>query len=273
MLKHVASSDQLSKGKLLKSSLEYNSMYACVTADIERFSDGAAKYKCSHIVDDIPAMRRLLTAFCDLDIPSTLFVLGKYVHDEPLILDIIQENGHELASHGYSHVDLRTLPSYMLEEELRKSRIVKAQGFRAPYYGLDRRVVTYLDHFFRYDSSAMPVRTGGWGIQRIHMLTESLMEIPISSVGGFSLSSMGIRILPWIVIKRMTHLVLKKNGYVVLNVHPWEFVRVPKEAAVPFYVKVGTGGTFSEKFCAFLTFLKRLDVEFVTMGEVYELYR
>jgi peptidoglycan/xylan/chitin deacetylase (PgdA/CDA1 family) len=248
-------------------------MYVCVTADIERFSDAVSKYGCSATIDDIQAARTLLDVFCTVDIPSTLFILGKYAHEEPHIMDIVKENGHELASHGYSHVDLRTLPSFALEEELSKSAVGAAKGFRAPYYGFDNRMITYLERHFMYDSSTVPVRTRGLLFQRIHMLTDSLMEIPISTVGVLPLTSMGARSLPAQVLQGVAWFILKKDNYLIINAHPWEFVKVPEKADVPFYVKKNTGQGFLKKFYQFLMFLKHRHVEFVTMEQIYEHHR
>ena len=247
-------------------------MYVCVTADIERFQDGISKYGCCHRIDDMKVTETLLNILCDRDIPSTLFILGRYAHEEPVIMDMVKENGHEIASHGYSHTDLRTLPSFLLEKEISQSRIMGAKGFRAPYYGFDRRMIPHVENHFMYDSSKVPVRTRGLS-QKIHMLTESLMEIPISTIGGFPLTSMSLRLLPGVVVKGLALSVLKRSGYLIINVHPWEFALVPQEVEVPFYVKKNTGFTFFKKLTGFLQFLQKLQVEFVTMEQLYEYYR
>ncbi|MBU7016974.1 MAG: polysaccharide deacetylase family protein [Theionarchaea archaeon] len=248
-------------------------MYTCVTVDIERFQDGISKYGCCHNIEDIKVTRKLLDVLCDRDIPSTLFILGRYADEVPMIMDMVKENGHEIASHGYSHMDLRTIPSLLLEKEICQSRIRGAKGFRAPYYGFDRRMIPYVENHFMYDSSAVPMRTQGLINQQIHMLTESLMEIPISAVGLFPLTSMSLRLLPAALTKRLTLSILKKSGYLIINVHPWEFATIPQEVCVPFYVKGRTGQVFLKKFTAFLQFLQELDVEFVTMEHMYEYYR
>lgn len=245
----------------------------CVTADIERFSDAVSRYRCLHTADDMCAARKLLDIFCDIDMPSTLFILGKFAEEEPHIMDIVRENGYELASHGYSHVDLRTLPFSQLRKELSQSgKLFSSKGFRAPYYGFDKDMVTQLELHFKYDSSLVPVRNTTKMVLTIHMLTESLMEIPISTVGVVPLTSMSLRLFPLPIVKGLACLVLKRDGYLVVNVHPWELCEVP-QAAVPFYVKMNTGPRFAKKISEFLTFLKRIGAEFVTMEQIYEYYR
>lgn len=249
-------------------------MHICVTADIERFSDGISKFGCFHKIDDTSCIRVLIDTFCEVDIPSTLFILGKFAQEEPAILDVIKENGHELASHGYSHIDLRTVPSSVLKDELSKSvPLGSVKGFRAPYYGLNKEMINQLELHFKYDSSQITVRTREFLSQHIRMLTELLMEIPISTVWGIPLTSTNMRFLPLRIVKRLSHFVLEQNGYLIINVHPWEFAEVPQKVAVPFYVKRNTGPCFLKKFSEFLKFLHRIDAEFVTMEQIYEYYR
>ncbi|KYK36151.1 MAG: DUF3473 domain-containing protein [Theionarchaea archaeon] len=248
-------------------------MQVCVTADIERFSDGVAKYDCSYRINDIVFIRKLTDMFCEVDILSTLFILGKFAYEEPAIIDIVKENGHELASHGYSHFDLRTLPFSLLKEELTKSKaFFSPKGFRAPYYGCNAQIIEQLKLHFVYDSSYVPMRTTLIS-HPIHMLTESLMEIPISTVWGLPLTSTTLRLLPLPIVKELVSVILKRNKYLIVNVHPWEFAKVPQEISVPFYVKKNTGLSFLNKFCELLQFLQALGGEFVTMEQIYEHHR
>lgn len=251
-------------------------MHICVTADIERFSDAITKYNRYYLIDDLTTTRTLLNTFCDLDIPTTLFVLGSYAEEKPDILDMIRENGHELASHGYTHVDLRTLPDCAAEKEVKLCcKAMPAKGFRAPYYGVNKTIIKHVESCFAYDSSQVPVRNTNRmdKLLNIYMVTDSLMEIPISTIGVLPLTSMVLRLFPLSCIKVLALLVLKRDGYLVVNVHPWEFFDVSYHATVPFYVTKNTGLLFLKKFSAFIQFLKSLDAEFMTMEEVYEHYR
>ncbi len=250
-------------------------MHICVTADIERFSDAITKYNQYYTIDDLTVTRTLLDTFCDLDIPSTLFVLGLYAEEEPGILDMIRENGHEVASHGYTHVDLRTLPDSAVEKEVKACcDLVPAKGFRAPYYGLNKTIIKYVEPHFVYDSSQVPVRNTNRmdKFLNIYMVTDSLMEIPISTVGILPLTSMVLRLCPLPFMEVLALMVLKRDGYLVINVHPWEFFDIPY-VKVPFYVTKNTGLSFLKKVSAFISFLKSLDAEFMTMEQVYEHYR
>jgi hypothetical protein len=269
-----------SKENLKTLTIIVSCMRVCVTADIEQFSDAMTTYRyshgCSHSLDDYHALRTLLDIFCEEDIPSTLFVLGAYVENSPSILDLLGENGHEIASHGYTHLDLRSLSSTALEEELsRCNHLFSARGFRAPYYGFNTLMVKYLEPYFVYDSSQIPLRSASRmdTFLNVHMLSKSLMEIPISTLGIIPLTSMILRMCPLSLAKIMALYVLRRDGYLVINFHPWEFSPLPPKIPVPLYVTKNTGPTFTRKVKAYLKFLRGLDVDFVTMEQIYEFYR
>jgi peptidoglycan/xylan/chitin deacetylase (PgdA/CDA1 family) len=251
-------------------------MQVCITADIERFSDAITKFECTYAIDDARCMRTLLDIFCDCNISSTLFLLGRAIVEEPIILDMARENGFELASHGYTHRDFRTLSSQQLREELEKStQILPAKGFRAPYYGFQTWMIQHLQHHFLYDSSKVSGRNKHLFYHDIHMLSESLMEIPVSSMPliPLPLTSTAIRWLPFTILKKIGRILVKKPHPLILNVHPWECVAIPRDVPVPFYVKKNTGRAFYTTLYRLLHYLKGLDVEFITMGEVYETQR
>jgi peptidoglycan/xylan/chitin deacetylase (PgdA/CDA1 family) len=249
-------------------------MYICITADIERFSDAVVKYGVSAKADDTLSTRKLLDLFCEVDIPSTLFILGKFADQEPMILDMVRENGHELASHGYNHIDLRKIPPSSVEQEISKSKsIISTKGFRAPYYGFNKKMISLVESHFMYDSSHIPLRTAKEvSPKRIRMLTESLMEIPLSTLIGFPLTSTNMRILPLHTVKWIARHILTRTGYLILNIHPWELTKVSHNA-VPFYVKKNTSPGFFYKFSQLLEFLREYDAEFTTMEHIYEQYR
>jgi peptidoglycan/xylan/chitin deacetylase (PgdA/CDA1 family) len=244
-----------------------------MTADIERFSDAVTKFACAYTIDDIFSTRTLLDLFCDCDIPSTLFILGKAMVENPIMLDMVRENGFELASHGYNHIDFRTLTREQFRGELERSiHVLPVRGFRAPYYGFQPWMIHSLQHHFHYDSSKVSGRNKRLFFHDIHMLSETLMEIPVSSIPFVPLpfTSTAIRWLPPAILKKLAKIMVKKPHPFILNVHPWECVAIPQHVPVPFYVKKNTGRPFYRSLVSLLLYLRRMDVEFITMEQVYD---
>lgn len=55
------------------------------------------------------------------NIKSTFFLSGPWVKQYPEIVERIKEDGHEIASHGYRHINLSTLSKNEIIEEIKKA--------------------------------------------------------------------------------------------------------------------------------------------------------
>lgn len=126
---------------------------------------------------------------------ATFFVLGKVAEKYPDLIRQIYKEGHEIASHGYSHKPLSILSPSKFEEEIRKSitilhRITGTRpiGFRAPNFSLDSDNCWALkileENGFRYDSSIFPLKTPMYGNSgappRIYNITDRITEFPLA---------------------------------------------------------------------------------------------
>ncbi len=98
---------------------------------------------------------------------ATFFTPGYIAQRHPELIEQVKAKGHEIASHSYSHPDLRTLTKEKFEAELVKSLEVlkkvsgeKILGFRAPYFSISRKnfwMFGIMRKHLRYDSSLYPV--------------------------------------------------------------------------------------------------------------------
>jgi peptidoglycan/xylan/chitin deacetylase (PgdA/CDA1 family) len=79
---------------------------------------------------------------------ATFFLTGRWVEQFPTLARRVRDEGHEIASHSYSHPDFTTISEDAMREELRKAAaaIKTATGvdpkpfFRAPYGAWNERV-------------------------------------------------------------------------------------------------------------------------------------
>lgn len=112
-------------------------------------------------------LARFLDLCAELDVPSTLFVVTRYLDRSEVehILVRASEAGHEIASHTHNHpYDLRALSKPQIESEIDRAadhieRICGSPpvGFRTPGYNLDETILACLDdRGYRYDSSVFP---------------------------------------------------------------------------------------------------------------------
>jgi polysaccharide deacetylase family protein (PEP-CTERM system associated) len=147
---------------------------------------------------------------------ATFFTTGKVIEKYPALIQKIHNQGHEIASHGYSHCLLRELKELQFETEIQKSvelieRVVgsKPKGFRAPNFSLNSQTSWALPILkklgFKYDSGNKIPRS-------------PLIEIPVTFY-GIKLGGVYFRFLPLWLFK---FLLSSKKGLTVVYLHPHE---------------------------------------------------
>ena len=193
---------------------------------------------------------KILKLFKKYNVKATFFTLGYIAEKFPDLIHEIVDEGHEIASHSYSHLDLRKNSKEKIEEDIEKSiRILEdvtgkeVVGFRAPFFSIDEKsfwVFDYLEKKFVYDSSIFPVKTPLYGVPdastsiykptkespKIDNPNGKLIEIPLAThkfpvygnvpiAGGFHL-----RFLPYFYIKYGIKSNQKRNQPVMIYIHP-----------------------------------------------------
>ncbi len=189
---------------------------------------------------------QLLTLFEEFDIKATFFVLGWVAERNPDLVKRIYAQGHEVASHGYSHQLVYNQPIDVFKDEtLRSKRILEdiiqapVLGYRAASYSITNKSEWALDILaeagFSYDSSIFPVHHDRYGIPgspkfpyvRKTPAGHSLVEFPLSSVKllGYQLPIAGggyFRLYPYFFTRFGLGLVNKTDNPFVFYLHPWE---------------------------------------------------
>lgn len=190
---------------------------------------------------------RLLNLLDENDTRATFFVLGVIAENFPELIKRIASRGHEIASHGYSHMPVHRISSAMFKEETQKSKNlledltgIAVNGYRAPEFSIIRKTLWALESLaelgFSYDSSIFPIYHRRYGIHdfpqlvREYSLPNSLtiIEIPLStfSLGKFKFPFAGggyFRLMPLKIIQKI---ITKQNNDlipVITYFHPYEF--------------------------------------------------
>jgi polysaccharide deacetylase family protein (PEP-CTERM system associated) len=190
---------------------------------------------------------RVLEILAKHDVRITMFVLGKFAERFPRVVRRIHDDGHEVASHGFDHLEVfRQTPREFREDVVRSVVLLedicgtKVHGYRAPDFSIVTASLWALDVLaslgLTYDSSIFPIRHRRYGIptwpDRVVSVDlrdgQSLVELPIATtvVYGRRLPVAGggyHRLLPFAIINWAVRRTLQSGQPFVAYCHPYEF--------------------------------------------------
>jgi len=204
---------------------------------------------------------------------ATFFTLGCIAENYPDIVKRIVAEGHEVASHGYSHQLAYTQSLEEFKADVSKSiKIiedvigVKVRGFRAPSWSIVRKNINYLTALeelgLTFDASIFPVQNFLYGIPDINRDIHrpevdgrklNLWEIPTSvfNIIGKGMGYSGgfyFRFFPGFFIDYQINRTIMNGRPAILYLHPREIDKTeqhitlpPKERFIHYY---GIGSSF-----------------------------
>jgi len=207
---------------------------------------------------------------------ATFFFLGWVAEKYPeIVLNTVQE-GHEIASHGYSHSMITKMTPDEFRKDLNKSLEIlnslsnnPVVGFRAPTFSVTAETMwslpIMLEAGIRYDSSVFPIYHDRYGIPDaprepyiIYKERErEIWEYPMTTVtwGKFNVPCSGggyFRLFPFHLSVKLMKRCQKEERPVIFYAHPWEFdTGLPK-------VQLGALGSVRH-YKGISKFLERLD--------------
>jgi len=190
-------------------------------------------------------MSRILDIFADKEIKATFFTLGWVAERYPEMIRRIVNEGHELASHGYSHTRVTQQSREEFRADIEKAKKVledisgvSVKGYRAPSYSIGMANLWALDVLHEtghlYSSSIYPIKHDLYGMPEASRFAfyprgeQGILEIPITTIcignknmpcggGGF------FRLYPYLVSRwalRKVNSVDQQPG--MFYFHPWE---------------------------------------------------
>lgn len=192
-------------------------------------------------------IERGVTAVLDLlresGTKGTFFVLGWVAERHGNLIKTIAAEGHELASHGYSHRKVYDMSPEEFRGEVRKTKEILERltgigvtAHRSPFFSITRSALWALkilkDEGYSVDCSISPVKTWRYGIEgsptypyRIRDL--GLLEFPVSTfrilTKSVGLGGAYFRILPFAMTAAGIRRSLGAQGAAMFYAHPWEY--------------------------------------------------
>ena len=187
----------------------------------------------------------VMDVFADTGIKATFFTLGWVAERYPELVKRMVEDGHEVASHGYSHIRATTqTPDEFRADIIKTKRILEdlsgqeIKGYRAASYSISKDNLWALEILgetgHKYSSSIYPVKHDLYGIPDAPRFTylpnhgKSFREIPVTTFdwmgkrwpaggGGF------FRFYPYMFSRFALRSINKKEHQSgMFYFHPWE---------------------------------------------------
>lgn len=189
---------------------------------------------------------RILSLFDKSGVKATFFTLGWVAERSPELVRRISDEGHEVASHGYSHqLIYNQTPDVFREETIRSKAILEdilgkpVTGYRAASYSITNQSRWALDILaeqgFTWDSSIFPVHHDRYGMPGTprwphRLITDKgyeLAEFPLSTLKfpGYTLPIAGggyFRLFPYWFSKFGLGSINRQGKPFVFYLHPWE---------------------------------------------------
>ena len=205
---------------------------------------------------------RVLDLFGNYGIKATFFVLGWVAERYPRLIKRIVHEGHEIASHGFSHIRAtQQTPTEFFDDVYRTKVLLEdlasapVRGYRAASYSIGSCNLWALAELeragYKYSSSIYPIRHDIYGMPEAPRFAfypntaQSLLEIPVTTVelidqklpcggGGY------FRLLPYSASRWALRRVNTRDAQpCVFYFHPWELdTQQPRQVGLDIKTRV-----------------------------------
>jgi len=232
----------------------------------------------------------------------TMFVLGKFAERFPNIVERIAAEGHEVASHGYGHIEIfRQSPAEFRDDVSRSKALLEdlvgkpVLGYRAPDFSIISTTTWALDILaeqgFQYDSSIFPIKNkhygiANWPVYPVQIRLKSgkaIVELPIATITGLGrnwpVAGGGYhRLLPSPIIHWAIRRVHQEGRPFIAYCHPYEFDAsefVALKSIIPLKTRLHQGlgrKSFQSKFENMLTNFEVIQACHLALGRAWPDY-
>jgi peptidoglycan/xylan/chitin deacetylase (PgdA/CDA1 family) len=248
--------------------------------DIEEF-DMPFEYKRSITFEEQIRISRLgtkiiLDILLKHQIKATFFSTVTFAKQVPDLIKRIADEGHELASHGVYHSQFED--AHLLESKLELEKIsgLKVNGFRMPRMRDVNNKELHRSNY-KYNSSLnptwLPGRYNHLDKPRDTFNQDGILQIPasVSPLLRFPLFWLSFHNLPLGFYQHLALRAHKKDGYLNIYFHPWEFTDLTDKGkfGFPVYVSKNTGDKMVDRFNQFIKNMVELNLEFNTLSAYF----
>jgi polysaccharide deacetylase family protein (PEP-CTERM system associated) len=235
-------------------------------------------------------VEKILALFSRFRVKATFFILGYVAERNPEVVRVIYQEGHEIASHGFGHLQAyRQTQDEFLTDLLRSKVLIERMigeeviGYRAPEWSICRgkresywALSLLAQNGFLYDSSIAPLRFIGipdaptipYAVSTRHgEIKEFPPLVKASFLGNLPVGGgWGLRTFPYRWIEERIRQMNQHGHPALVFLHPSDFDANPPEIQLPWvkrFVCRGKIRTTEERMMQLLS-----EFEFTAIREV-----
>lgn len=213
---------------------------------------------------------RLVPLLQRLQVPATFFTTAFYAQENKAAIKELA-GVHEIASHTFYHSRFENADLLASRQVLAEISGQNISGFRMPRLApVSKQLIA--DAGYLYDASLHPTWLPGrynhlnqprtlFKLDRLWILPSSVtphLRIP--------LFWLAFKNLPLSFIKQCSMQILKKDQYISLYFHPWEYAELSAYTSMPSYTRKLSGNELLQKLTAYLEWLSGIS-NFSTMEQ------
>ena len=212
---------------------------------------------------------KILDCLQQNQIIATFFITAIFASHAPEIIQRILNEGHEVASHGFSHWTFEL-------EDLKKSKDVLEQISGITVYGYRQARMKPVpeqavrDAGYVYNSSLNPTIIPGRymniNVPRTYFIKEGVIQFPasVTPLLRFPLFWLSYHHLPAAFYRWLCYNTYRHDGYLVIYFHPWEFYSLSDypEFKIPYVIRRNSGEGMVERLNDFICYFKKRGIEF-----------
>lgn len=245
--------------------------------DIEEF-DMPLEYKGEiSFEQQIPISQKGVERILDIlkkhDAKATFFSTVVFAENSKELIRRLLNEGHELASHTWFHSDFEEKHLKESKERLEELFSTQVTGLRMPrMMSVSKNAVENAG--YSYNSSInptyLPGRYNNLKVSRTYFNEGKVVQIPASVSPNFRIPLFWLSFhnFPLFFYKKLASDVLKKDKYLNIYFHPWEFAEIKDEAfKLPGFTMKNSGNDMIERFDEFVSWLKSKNYSFGTFQE------
>lgn len=218
-------------------------------------------------------LERILNILKKHQVKATFFSTVVFAENSRPLIERLLNEGHELASHTWFHSDFDEKHLKESKDRLEGLFSTKVTGLRMPrMMPVSKNAVE--DAGYSYNSSInptfLPGRYNNLKVSRTYFKEGKVTQIPASVSPNFRIPLFWLSFhnFPLSFYKKLASDTLKKDRYLNIYFHPWEFAEIKDEDfKLPGFTVKNSGQDMVERFEEFISWLKNKKCNFGTFQE------